>query len=58
MAKRSPAKQAQIIESLRRELAAARQQQAATNDILPMIAPSCMTFTVVNTICRRRARQR
>lgn len=58
MAKKPPAKQTQTVEALRRELAEALEQQKATGEILPMIAPSCLTFTVVNTICRRRARQR
>jgi hypothetical protein len=58
MAKKPPAKQTQTVEALRRELAEALEQQKATGEILPMIAPSCLTFTVVNTICRQRARQR
>ncbi|HYA28391.1 MAG TPA: GAF domain-containing protein, partial [Acidobacteriota bacterium] len=38
--KKSPASQAESIESLRRELAEAREQQSATSDILRMIARS------------------
>jgi hypothetical protein len=35
VAKKSPAKQTQTVEALRRELAEAREQQTATSEILP-----------------------
>jgi len=45
VAKKLQPNQAQTIEALRRELAEALEQQAATNEILRVIAPSCLTFT-------------
>ncbi len=55
--KKSPATQAQTVETLRRELAQAREQQAATSEILRMIAHAPTDLQVVmDTIAENAAR--